>query len=757
VDVTAAAADSPHALLSQVEAQGRSVLLEPEVYGLLASVGLEVPRHRTVAAVDELDAAACAGLGADEAVVKIVSPDILHKTDVGGVLVCRNAPAALRDAAARVLAAARRAVPTAAVRGVLACERVRFEAGLGREVLAGFRHDRAFGPVVVVGAGGLETEFLQAALRLEQARALLLAAGLEPAAALARLRGTVVHAALCAGLRGGRGARLSEERLADFVVRLARLAGRCGPASAAGGLALSELEANPFVLAADGRLVALDGLARLVRLPPMPLPRPVERLRALLEPQSALVIGVSSESVNAGRIVLRNLVQGGGVPHDRLWVLHPRATSIDGCTAFRSPDDLPAPVDLAVVAVPADRGADRVVAELVEKRRARTITLISGGFGETAGGKAAEERLRSDIETARGAADGGVLVNGGNCLGIISVPGRYNTFFLPDYKLPFHDAPGQNVASISQSGAYLVSQISNLDRAVRPRYAISFGNQVDVTVSDYLEYLDGDPQVSVFAVYVEGFRRGDGARFVEAARRIVRGGRTVLLYKAGRTPEGRAAAASHTAATVGDYDVCHEVVRAAGVIDCVTLDMFEDYLMTFSFLAGRAAAGPRLAVLSNAGFECTAAADKLYGLRLAELTPATQKRLRALLPAGVVDVHNPVDTTPITPTDLYVGCLQALLDDPGVDAVVAAGVPATPYLENLARGEGHGEDIARPSSLPSQLIRIFQDNRKPVVFSVDSGMLYEACVQMMKRAGLPCFRKVDRATRALAAFVGTSR
>ena len=313
------------------------------------------------------------------------------------------------------------------------------------------------------------------------------------------------------------------------------------------------------------------------------------------------------------------------------------------------------------------------------------------------------------------------------------------------------------MASISQSGAYLVTQISNLDRAVRPRYAISFGNQVDLTVSDYLEYLERDPEVRVFAVYLEGFRRGDGRRFLEIAGRLVSSGRNVLLYKSGRTREGRAAASSHTAAVVGDYEVSRELVRSVGVLDCVTLDMFEDYLMTFSFLADRPASGKRVAVLSNAGFECTAAADKLYGLELAELSPSTRRRLGELLPPGIVDVHNPVDTTPVTPTDRYAGCVEALLEDPGVDGLVVASVAATPYLENLARGEGHREDIARESSLPSRLIRIFRESGKPMVFSVDSGPLYEECVQMMKRSGLPCFRKVDRATRALAAFLGTFR
>jgi hypothetical protein len=106
---------------------------------------------------------------------------------------------------------------------------------------------------------------------------------------------------------------------------------------------------------------------------------------------------------------------------------------------------------------------------------------------------------------------------------------------------------------------------------------------------------------------------------------------------------------------------------------------------------------------------------------------------------------------------MYAGCAQALLDDPNVDAVVCAGVPATPFLETLARGEGYKEDIARDSSLPSRLIHIFQQTAKPMVFSVDSGAIYEPFVQMLRRAGLPCFRKVDRATQALGAFVGTHR
>jgi len=755
--VEAPPANLAFSLLDQAAAEGRSVLLEPEVYSLLAAAGIAVPAHRTVAQPDEVGADLCAALPSDHAVVKVVSPDILHKSDLGGVLFCRNQTGAIRTAVRQVLDSARSARPEAAIRGALVAEVVEFRGGFGREVLAGFRHDPAFGPVVVMGVGGLDTEYLLESLRPERAKVVAEAYGLNEGKALSLLRGTVVHEALTGRLRSARGAGVSERRLAQLLLALAGLSLRYATFTPGKGLGLAELEINPLVATTDGRLLALDGLARLHRPAPLPPARPVDSLRHLLMPRSAVVIGASAESNNVGRVILRNLTRGGNPARDRIWAIHPRAQTIEGCRAFPSLDALPEVADMAVVAVAADKGGDQVVLDLVTGRRARTVTLISGGFGETQAGRAAEDRMRQAIERGRRAPDGGVLVNGGNCLGIISVPGGYNTFFIPPHKLPFHDAPGQNVASISQSGAYLVTQISNLDRAVRPRYAISFGNQLDVTVSDYLDFLAGDPEVQVFAVYLEGFRQGDGARFLEVARRILAEGRTVLLYKAGRTLEGGAAAASHTAAAVGDYEVCRELARSAGVIDCFTLDMFEDYLMTFSFLADRKTAGRRVAVLSNAGFECTAAADKLYGLELASLSPSTRERLRRLLPTGIVDVHNPVDATPVTPTETYVGCVEALVDDPDVDALVVAGVPATPYLEDLARGEGHGEDISRETSLPSRLIRIFRATSKPIVFSVDSGSLYEGCVQMMKRAGLPCFRKVDRATRALAAFVGALR
>jgi acyl-CoA synthetase (NDP forming) len=205
---------------------------------------------------------------------------------------------------------------------------------------------------------------------------------------------------------------------------------------------------------------------------------------------------------------------------------------------------------------------------------------------------------------------------------------------------------------------------------------------------------------------------------------------------------------------VGDYEVCEELVRAAGAVMASSLDEFEDDVVTFTLLDGRRAAGRRVAVLSNAGFEATAAADTLHGMELAPLAPGTRERLGALLPPGIVDVHNPVDATPVTPTEKYVAIARALAEDPAVDALVVAGVPATPFFDSLGRGEGHREDAEGEKGLATRLAGFFRATAKPVVFSVDAGALYDPLAAAMRHAGLPTFRRVDRATRALARFIG---
>ena len=567
------------------------------------------------------------------------------------------------------------------------------------------------------------------------------------------VEGTVAGDKLLKPGRGESKSLLSEKILSSTLRALSELACEFSALSNEQVFTIEECELNPVVVTDEGRLVAVDALLKFSRRKQSRTNRPVHKIKKLLQPQSALVIGVSAKSMNVGRIILRNLIEGGGIEQDKIFVLHPRESEIDGCKCIASVADISSQVDMTIVTIPAGDECVGIMIDLIEGRKTHSITLISSGFGETKEGKGLEERLVEAIRRGHEQQDGGTIVNGGNCLGIVSLPGKYNTFFLPKYKLPFSTAAAQNTASISQSGAYLVTQASNLDGIINPRYSISFGNQIDLTAGDYLEYLMQDDNISLYSVYLEGFKPLDGIGFFEACQDIKKSGREVLVYKAGRSAEGAMAAASHTAAMVGDYSLNRDILTQAGAIVVETLDDFFDYFKTFTLLADRNVTGLDVGIISNAGFEATAAADNLTDLKLARLEAGTMTRLKELLPPGIVVAKNPIDTTPIANTEAFELISRALLDDENVQCAVISIVCPTPFLENLERGEAHREDIERDNSLPSRMIRVFKETKKPVVLAIDSGPLYDPFVAMMERAGVPCFRKIDRAIRALSNFV----
>ena len=380
------------------------------------------------------------------------------------------------------------------------------------------------------------------------------------------------------------------------------------------------------------------------------------------------------------------------------------------------------------------------------------MIVIPGGLGERESTEDAARRVSEVIHASRATDWGGPLVNGPNCLGIRSRPGRYDTMFIPGHKAGLPSGPVAPLAVIAQSGAFLISR-ANRTAGLNPRYLISFGNQMDVTVGDYLEYLSSDPDVQVFACYVEGFRPGDGLRWLEAAARIVDSGRTVVLYRAGRTTAGAGAAAAHTASVAGDYVVTRELSRRAGVVVAETLSDFDDLVRIFTWMRGKPPAGARLGAVSNAGFECVAMADNLNGLQLASFAPETVAALDALLRSlrldRIVAAHNPLDLTPILDDVAYEDACRRVLDDPNVDVAVLGCVPMTPALSTLPASPAHGENASADDAVGPRLARLAAASPKPVVIVVDGGGLYDPMVAAIEAQGVPVFRTADRALRLL--------
>ncbi|HYL41463.1 MAG TPA: hypothetical protein VET90_09150, partial [Candidatus Binatus sp.] len=377
-----------------------------------------------------------------------------------------------------------------------------------------------------------------------------------------------------------------------------------------------------------------------------------------------------------------------------------------------------------------------------------SVIVIPGGLDETASGAGHARRIREALAGASGRPDGGPVLNGGNCMGIRSRPGRYDTLFVPETKLAGPGGRPAPLAIVAQSGAFAITRLSRLE-GIDPRYVITVGNQMDLTVGDHLEHLAGDPAIRIVGVYVEGFAPLDGQRFLRAARAIRLRGGTVVLYRAGRTTAGARASASHTAAIAGEAVVTASLARAAGVIVAETLQDFDDLLGTIVRLDGRSVGAGRVGALTNAGFECVAIADSLAGLPMARFETATTGVLDALLRerglGGVVEVHNPFYLTPMGDDAALVRIAEAILADPNVDVGVIGNVPFTQTMRTLPE-----EGLTDAGAVASGLIELWAHTSKAWVTVVDGGGRYDPLARHLERAGLPTFRTADAAMRTLA-------
>lgn len=720
----------------------RTFLLEPDAFQLLESAGIRCPRR--LFAADALAAAAldCASLGTGRVVVKVVSPAIAHKSEAGGVAIVANEPAAIVAEVERMA----RTFAGASFAGCSISEFVPYDHAPGGEWLVGLKWTDEFGPVITVGAGGIATEFLAGALASGRDLAAFAPHRLSSSTSKERLRQLAWTPLLTGGVRK-QVARATIDELWTTIEKFQALVPLCRPDG------ITDLEVNPLV-ACHGHMIALDVLVATGHraLPAVP-PRPLAKLRHLLQPSSIAVVGVS-ERMNPGHIILNNLIREGS---DRasVFVVKPDVTSIEGCAAVPTIAALPYRVDLMILAIAASH-VPQALTDIVEGRKAESVIVIPGGLEEKAGTEALVTRMHDTLRASRASDWQGPVVNGGNCLGILSRPGHYDTMFIPPHKLGTTPGPMSPVAIVSQSGAFAASRASRLG-GIRPMYSITVGNQMDLTIGDYLQHLERDAAVKVFGVYVEGFKPLDGRASLEAIERITASGRTVVLHRAGRSQAGAQATASHTASLAGDYVVTRELAAAAGAVIAETLDDFTDLVSMFTRLHARPVAGRRVGAVSNAGYECVAIADNLRTLELASFTQLTEERLKVLLDnshvSGIMDVHNPLDLTPMLDDAGYAAAVRYVLTDERVDVGVIACVPVTSALNTLAADPAHDEDLSRYESIASRLVRLNEDTAKPWVAVIDAGPLYDPLAGRLAAAGIPTVRSADRAMRLMSAFV----
>jgi acetyltransferase len=444
----------------------------------------------------------------------------------------------------------------------------------------------------------------------------------------------------------------------------------------------------------------------------------IQSLRPFFEPRGVAVIGASHDPTKLGYSLARNLVQSNykGAVH----FINPKGGSLFGQPVYPSILDAPEPLDLAILLIPA-QFVLRAIQECGQ-RGLKAAVIGSGGFRETGPQGAALER-----ECLQIAASYEMRLIGPNCIGLLDTHLPMDATFLP----PPGPLPG-DVAFISHSGAICAAVIDwarghsfGLSRLV------SLGNQADVNETDVLGPVADDPFTKVLTLYLEGIQ--DGRRFVAEARRITRR-KPVIALKVGRYASGQRAVASHTGALAGQESAYNAGFRRAGVIRAETSEEMFDWARALAWCPPPLGRG--VAVLTNAGGPGVTAADALESghMHLAGLSESTRQALQSQLPPAA-SLGNPVDMLASASPEEYACCLQILLDDPGVHAVLVILPPPPLYTAG---------------AVAKAIIPVVHHAEKPVVVALMGERLIQEAVEHLRAAHIPEYRFPERAASALA-------
>ncbi len=630
--------------------------------------GLRFPRQELATSPDAAVRSA-RELGLDRVALKVVSPDILHKTDVGGVELDLAGDREIREGFDRVMRRVKALAPEARLDGVLVQEMV----PPGVEAIIGLSRDPDFGPVLMFGLGGLLTELFRdvmfATLPVTEAHA-------------RRMVGSLRSRQLLEGYRGG--PRVNPSMLVRLLVTVSEV-GRTVADN------LGSVDLNPVVLWSDDyRVVDEKVLFEQGSRTQCDEGPNAAHLAGFFSAKSVALVGASPVSGKIGYFIMDSLAR-----HDYRGQVHPVNAHRDevlGLKAWPSLSRIPDKVDLTVVATPLE-GVPALVEEC-DAKDCRNMVVVSGGGKEIGGaGSDLEARIR---ETARRRQ---VRIVGCNCIGVFDGDSRLDTFFQTHERM-VRPAPG-SVAMITQSGTVGAMFLEAMEHIGVSRFA-SFGNRIDVDESDLLSYLAADSRTNVIAVYCEGFR--SGFKFVNVAQQVTPA-KPVVMFKAARTVEAARAAVSHTGFYGGSYEVARGCLIQAGV---TVTDSVEGLVAASKALACLpAAGGGRVAMVSNGAGTTIQAVDLFpaHGLSLARLSDETVTELRSAYPE-FYQVGSLVDVTGSATVYDYVVAIRDLVADPGVDIVMAWFVLQDAPLED---------------SLSQTLVELVRQSPKPIVCGAAGG------------------------------------
>ncbi|MBN2284486.1 MAG: CoA-binding protein [Deltaproteobacteria bacterium] len=384
----------------------------------------------------------------------------------------------------------------------------------------------------------------------------------------------------------------------------------------------------------------------------------IKELDDIFNPASIAIVGLP-KGMKAGKLFLIALLDQKypGV----IYPVHPDAKEIDGFPAYPTVSDIPGPVDLAIILVSQEHTLD-AVRECAAKG-VKGAVLFTAGYKETG----TDEGRHREEELVRVARSSGMRLIGPNCMGLYSP--RSGLAFFPD--VPTRQGP---IGLISHSGS-LANIICHMapEKGLYFSKAVSLGNECDLTATDFLRYLGKDSDTKVIGTYLEGIKNAPA--FLEALRETSPV-KPVILWKVGLTKEGSRAAASHTGALALSRTIWENALRQGGGVPVSGFEAWMDALIGFSMLPD--GLGDRMAIISGPGGLAVSAAEACgtMGLRLADLSPETAKKLARFVPPTGTSLRNPIDVglTASLQMDIYIESARVAAADPGVDAVAVSGI-----------------------------------------------------------------------------------
>jgi acetyl coenzyme A synthetase (ADP forming)-like protein len=621
--------DAVRKILDLVKADKRTSLTAPEGKLVCDAYGIPVPKEGVAKSAAE--AARIATEMGFPVVMKIVSPDILHKTEAGGVMVGVKTAADVEKNYETILANARKYKSDAKIEGV----QVQQMLLGGQEVIVGAVTDGSFGKLVAFGLGGVLVEVLKdITFRLAPAT---------KQDALSMLDGIQAHEML-KGVRGSDPA--NRDAIAGIIVNVSRLITDFPE--------IAEMDLNPVFATKDAAIAA--DVRIVVDFAPKPArPRPnhddiVRQMNRIMKPKSVAVIGASAENGKIGNSVMKNLINGGY--KGEIYPIHPKAEEILGKKVYKSVKDIPGEVDIAVFAIPASLVAGALI-ECGEKKVVGAI-LIPSGYAETGNLKGQEEIQAIGQKY-------GIRLMGPNIYGFYYTHANLCATFCTAY-----DVKGSAALS-SQSGGIGMA-IIGFSRSAKMGVSaiVGLGNKSDIDEDDLLTFFEQDDNTQIIAQHCEDLK--DGRSFAEVAKRVSRK-KPIVVLKAGRTSAGAKAASSHTGALAGNDKIYEDVFNQSGVIRARSLRDMLEFARGIPVLP--TPKGENVVIITGAGGSGVLLSDACIDNKLSLMTipPDLDAAFRKFIPPFGA-AGNPVDITGGEPPITYVNTVKLGLEDPRIHSLI---------------------------------------------------------------------------------------